>query len=516
MASSALAAVEAAVGPAPLLVTRALTKRFPGVLAVDRCELTIQAGEIVALLGQNGAGKSTLIKILAGVYPAGSYHGEISLDGRPFRPGSVAAAEAAGIALVPQEVNVAPDLSVAETMYLHAEPTRFGLIDWPARHAAAQRALREFALAIDPRTPMGALDLATQQLVIIARALSKKARVLILDEPTAALTDHEAQRLFGHMRSLAARGVACLFVSHRLAEVFAIADRIVVMRDGRMCGAHRADAVSRDTVVGEMVGRVVAGTRRAAAASPGHAAIEVRDLVVRDVDPRRRPWVDGLNFTAGSGEILGLFGLLGAGCGEAAAAIFGAWTGPVTGEVLVGGVAIGIRDPAHAIRGGIGLMAQDRRDTLLLDHSVAENIALASLSALTPFGFLDLAALRRLATDYVARLQIKAPSIDAAVGTLSGGNQQKVQVARWLASGARILLLVDPTRGVDVGARAEINALWRRLAGEGHAIVLVSSESEELVEVCDRVLVLRNGRAVSEHRGDDLSEERLLRAAAGV
>jgi D-xylose transport system ATP-binding protein len=514
---------EAAAAALPVLTTRGLTKRFPGVLAVDDFDLDIHAGEIVALLGQNGAGKSTVIKVLAGVYPHGTYDGEIALAGRPFRPVSVAAAEAAGIALVPQDVNVVPELSVAANMYLHAEPTRFGLIDEAARHAEARRVLHEFGIAVDPRTPIGALDLARQQLVVIARALSKNVRVLILDEPTAALTDNEAQRLFDRMRALRTRGVACLFVSHRLPEVFAIADRLLIMRDGRLRGQHRTAGTTRERIVSEMVGCTLAvheggkPTESAAADSDrGRAALEINGLVVHDADSRRPRRVDGLDLAVGKGEIVGLFGLLGAGCSEVALSVFGAWPGRREAEIRVEGTKVAIERPADAMRHGLGLIARDRRDTLIPEHSVAKNLALASLATLSRHGFLDIDALRRLAMDYVRLLQIKTESIDAPVGTLSGGNQQKVQVARWLASGARILLLIDPTSGVDVGARAEINALWRRLAADGYALLLASSEAEELIEVCDRVVVMRSGRQVDEQRRGTATEERLLRAATGV
>ena len=507
---------------APLLTAAGIVKRFPGVLALDHMDLTVHAGEVVALLGQNGAGKSTIMQILAGVHAHGSYEGEITMRGRPFAAATVAQARAQGVALVAQEVNVVGELSVAENMFLGAEPRRAGwlapFLDEPARLARARAALAGFGVDVDARAPMSALDLATQQLVSIAAALSKDARLLILDEPTAALTDTEAQRLFDRMRALRARGVSCIFVSHRLAEVFAIADRIVVMRDGRVAGTYPGNTDSRDEVVRAMLGGALDNDARrdAARAADAEIALAVRDLVVRDVDGARRPLVNGLGLRVAKGEILGLFGLLGAGCGEAALAIFGAWEGPVEGQVFAFGRPARIREPADAVARGIGLVAQDRRQSLIAEHTVAENIVLASLPGVTRRGFLDTAAVRRVATDYVHRLAIKVPSVDTQVGTLSGGNQQKVQVARWLASGARILLLVDPTRGIDVGTRHEINALWRQLAEEGTALLLVSSEAEELVDVCDRVVVLRNGAPVGEVAGAALDEERLLRLAAGV
>jgi D-xylose transport system ATP-binding protein len=504
------------VTAAPLLRASGIVKRFPGVLAVDHLDLVVHEGEVIALLGQNGAGKSTVIQILAGVHPHGSYEGEITMQGRPFRPSSVSQARALGVALVAQEVNVVPDLSVAENMFLNAEPTRFGFVDGATRQAEARRILGEFGVSVDPNAAMGTLDLATQQLVSIARALSMNARLLILDEPTAALTDNEAQRLFDRMRALRARGVTCIFVSHRLAEVFAIADRILVMRDGRASGEYAAHAGARDEVVRAMLGGSIAEERSPHISRPGATALEVRDLVARDPRFQRRPPADGVSLRVAKGEVLGLFGLLGAGCGEVALAIFGAWAGPVEGKLLVDGREVRIGHPADAIEHGIGLVAQDRRESLVHEHTIAENIVLANLGAVTHSGFLDIAALKRLAIDYMKRLAIKAPSVETPVGTLSGGNQQKVQVARWLASGAKILLLVDPTRGIDIGARHEINTLWKTLAQEGRALILVSSEAEELVEVCDRVLVLRNGKVAGQLAGDEVSEERLLRLAAGV
>jgi ABC-type sugar transport system ATPase subunit len=503
-------------GVEPLLKARGIVKRFPGVLAVDHLDLTVNPGEVIALLGQNGAGKSTVIQILAGVHPHGSYEGEITMNGRPFRPTNVSQAQALGVALVAQEVNVVPELNVAENMFLNAEPTRFGFLDQATRLAEARRILREFDVSVDPNALMGSLDLATQQLVSIARALSQNARLLILDEPTAALTDNEAQRLFERMRTLRARGVTCIFVSHRLAEVFAIADRVLVMRDGRLRGEYPALPSARDEVIRAMLGGSVADERSAHVAHAGETALEVRDLVARDARFQRRPPVNGVSLRVAKGEILGLFGLLGAGCGEIAQAIFGVWDGPVEGQVLVYGRPVQIGHPADAIAHGIGLVAQDRRQSLVQEHTIAENIVLASLGSVTRAGFLDTPGLSRLARDYVKRLSIKAPSIDTRVGALSGGNQQKVQVARWLASGARILLLVDPTRGIDIGARHEINHVWKQLSEEGRALILVSSEAEELVDVCDRVLVLRSGVVCGELRGEQLNEERLLGLAAGV
>ena len=502
-----------AASGAAVVSARGVTKEFPGVVAVDNLCLSIAPGEILALLGQNGAGKSTFIQILAGVHRG--YRGEIALDGKPYHPASVAEAEAAGVALVPQEVNVAPDLTVAENMYLNAEPTRFGLLDRPLMLARARRVLEDFGLAVDPAAAMGSLDLSTQQLVIIARALSKNARLLILDEPTAALTEAEARRLFERMRALTARGVAIIFVTHRLPEVFAVSNRIVIMRDGRICGSYATGEVSRDTVVAQMVGGVRTSIALAGQ-QPGAVALEATDLTVADPADPTRLRVDRVSLQAAHGEILGLFGLLGAGCIEAALALYGAWPGKVSGRIALDGRDVTITNPTEAVALGMGLMAQDRRDCLLPEHSVLDNALLASLGAITHRGFLDIGAGQRRAQEFVRLLDIKAPSIETLVGTLSGGNQQKVQVARWLIADARILILVDPTRGVDVGARAEIKRVWSTLRADGRAIVIASTDAEELVDVCDRVLVFRRGAIAGELLRAELSEETLLRMATDV
>lgn len=504
---------EAAPGGTRLLEVRALTKLFPGVVAVDNVDLDIAPGEIVALLGQNGAGKSTLIQVLSGLYPFGSYTGDVIFNGALLRCHSVAEAEAAGVAFLAQEVNVAGELTVEEGLFLNNEPVRFGLVDRPLRRARARAALADFGLDIDPALPLGDLDLASQQLVLIVRALSKNARLLILDEPTAALTDRETQRLFDSIRRLSARGVAIIFVSHRLAEVFEISHRIVIMRDGRIRGASRTAETSRQAVVDMMVGRTVSRHHQRAENIAGEVAIETRDLAVRDASGKEL--VSQLNIVVRRGEIMGLFGLLGSGVVETVMALFGAWHGDISGTVLVDGQQKLIRQPADAARLGIGLIAQDRRDGLSGEHSIYDNAILADLQNLSRRGFIDRVAARRKIVDLSGRLKIKG-DVDVLVGTLSGGNQQKVQVVRWLAAAARILLLVDPTRGVDVGARSEIMQIWSEFAGAGCAILLVSSDAEEIVDICDRAVVLRNGRVAGNVTRNDLSEANLLRLAAGL
>jgi ABC-type sugar transport system ATPase subunit len=501
---------------APNLVqVRSLTKVFPGVIAVDNVDLDIAPGEIVALLGQNGAGKSTLIQVLSGLHPFGTYSGEIIFNGTLLRSRSVSEAEAVGVAFLAQEVNVAPDLTIAEGLFLNNEPERLGLIDRPVRLARAKAALEDFGIDIDPTGRLGDLDLAAQQLVLIVRALSKNARLLILDEPTAALTDRETKRLFERVRTLSDRGVAVILVSHRLAEVFEISDRIVIMRDGRISGTFVTAETSRDAVVDHMIGANVSHDRTVRVASPGGVAMEARDLSV--FDQNGREIVSHLQLLLRHGEILGLFGLLGSGVIETTMALFGAWRGKVSGTTFVNGHPVKIDAPVDAAGLGIGFIAQDRRDGLCGDHSIYDNAILADLRRLSSRnGFIDAVAARRKIIELFDRLRIKASDVDVVVGTLSGGNQQKVQVARWLAADARILLLVDPTRGVDVGARAEIKRIWAELAEAGCAIILVSSDAEEIVETCDRALVLRGGRVAGNLEAGQLSEARLLKLAAGV
>jgi ABC-type sugar transport system ATPase subunit len=500
---------------APVLATRSLTKRFPGVVAVDAMDLDIRAGEVIALLGPNGAGKSTLIQVLAGVHAAGTFEGSMEMAGTAYRPTSVEDAERAGVVIIPQEVNVVPDMTVGQNMFLNAEPVRFGLIDWPGLYASAWRELRGFGVEVAPTERMGSLDLATQQLVVIARALAKKAKLLILDEPTAALTEGETQRLFDQLRVLRDRGVAIVFVSHRLTEVFAIADRILVMRDGRLTGDHRAASVTRDQVIREMVGAIgSSGVRRER--TPGPPVLEVSGLTVDDPYQRDRQRVMDASLTVRRGEIVGLFGLVGAGCSAFVQAIFGAWGGGVQGVIRLGGKPYSPSIPTAAVESGMGLMSQDRRDSLVADASIADNIVMASLGAVSRAGFLDVEHKRAVARDKLVSLRIRAPSIDTTVRSLSGGNQQKVQVARWLAAGTRVLLLDDPTRGVDVGARAEIHALLADLAAGGCGLLWVSSDGEELVDVADRIAIMRHGRIVTELPAAEASEGRLIAEAAGV
>ncbi|HZQ05782.1 MAG TPA: sugar ABC transporter ATP-binding protein [Anaerolineae bacterium] len=498
-----------------------LSKAFPGVVAVSEVNLDIYPGQVMGLIGQNGAGKSTLIQILAGAHPFGSYQGQVIVGGHELRAATVADAEAAGIVLIPQEVNVVGDLTVAENILLNREPTQFGLIDWELLYAQARSILKNFGLDVNPSAKMASLAIATRQLVIIAKALYRNPRVLILDEPTASLTDVEAQQLFEHIRELRKTGVACIFVSHRLAEVFSIADRVVVMRDGKIQADHAVGSTTQPQVISEMMGSALAqelaSSKGRESYSRAAIALRVENLNVYDGGLGIRPVVENLTLELHQGEILGMFGLVGAGCTEAVKAIFGIWYGAWSGKIYIYEKLEAIQHPLQAIQQGIGLLTEDRHEGLALNLSVQENIALASLPAMSSrSGFLDLESMRLTARQYVDRLNIKLISLDTAVETLSGGGQQKVMIARWLAAHARILLLDDPTRGVDVGARLETHRILDELAQAGHSILMISSDAEEVLTVCDRVLVMRRGRLVGEFAAHQMSGEQLVHIAAGA
>ncbi len=483
-------------GRGTALAAHRVTKRFQRTLAVDDLSFELGEGEVVALLGENGAGKSTIISVLAGLF-GGDFDGELTVGDEPYEPSNVEDAERRGIVLIAQEINVVPELTVAQSLFLGHEPRRWGLVDHLAMRRDASTILADFDVDVDPVRPIGSLDLARQQLVMIARSLHKDAKILILDEPTAALTGAEADRLFDRLRTYRERGTTCIFVSHRLAEVFAIADRILVLRD--------------------MLG-MTSGVRAVppAIVDRSHLGISVRDLTVRSADRSRRILLDQVSLDVRGGEIVGVFGLVGSGVGVVGQSLFGAWRGEVDGRIEIDGRAVRIRSPRDAITHGVGFITQDRRDALVGIHSVAENMAMASLDRFGDGPFLDNAELRTEARRWIDQLDIRTPDETAPVSTLSGGNQQKVQVARWLVADTPILILDDPTRGVDVGARAEIHGILAGLARSGKALLLVSSDASELLAVCARVLVIWDGRIAGEVETAESSESELLEIASGL
>jgi ABC-type sugar transport system ATPase subunit len=484
-------------------------KTYPGVRALQGVDLGVERGEVHALLGENGAGKSTLMKVVAGAVTPDA--GQMTVGGSPVPLGSLEAARASGVALVYQDLSLVPQLSVGENVLLGRWPTtRWRTVAWQELHAAARRHLGRIGLEVDPRRRVDELGMAERQLVEIAKALSGDVRVLLLDEPTSALSDPEARRLFGIVRDLTATGVAVVYVSHRLPEVLDIADRISVLRDGQLVGTVRAAEVDEARLARMMVGRALGGGAATPAAPPAGngapAALRARGLA-------RPPRLKPVDLELRAGEVVAVFGLVGSGRTRLARTLFG--LEPATGGTLeVAGRQVSVRAPADAIGLGIGYLGEDRAAGIVPHMTLAENITLASLPRLGRGPLLATGQERQLARRFADELGIRAP-LDRWAETLSGGNQQKLVLARWLCSGARVLVLDDPTRGIDVGAKEEVFRLVRRLAGDGAAILYLTSETREARELADRVLVMAGGRIVRSV-DPDAPEEEMMAAAGGV
>ena len=505
-----------AMGNGALLEMRGITKSFPGVRAVDGVTFDLFPGEIHALVGENGAGKSTLMKVLGGVYPYGSYEGEILIDGEARSFHRVRDAEEAGIAIIFQELSIIKDLNIGENIFLGREPRRFGIINWEELYSRAHKLLDDLHLPLDPRTPIGELGIGQQQLVEIAKALSQQARILVLDEPTAALTDAEAETLFQILDKLRKRGVGMIYISHKLDEVFRISDRITVLRDGRAVGTEPANAIDEAQVIARMVGREVGDIFPKADHQRGEIIFEARNITVEDPNVRGKLLVRGVSFAVRQGEVLGIAGLMGAGRTDLLMAIFGAHAGSSTGEILIEGKRAIISRPSDAIKLGLGFVTEDRkRFGLVVDQTILKNMTLAALTDLSGRFVTNEHAETAASQRAMKEFSVKAGSVFNIVGTLSGGNQQKVVLAKWLLTKPRVLFLDEPTRGIDVGAKQEIYAHINSLARAGLAIVLVSSELPEVLGLSDRVLVLHEGRLTGEFERADATAERVMACATG-
>jgi ribose transport system ATP-binding protein len=490
----------------PALEMCGISKRYPGVTALDDVGLTVLPGEVHALMGENGAGKSTLMKILAGAEVADA--GEIRLDGVPTVIDSPERAIERGIGIIYQEFNLVPHLTVAENLYLGREPAAGvpGFISFSRMREEARAVLDALGMRLDPRAVVGELSVAQQQMVEIAKATSRPLRVLAMDEPSSALDPHELRNLFALIVSLKERGTGIIYISHRLEEVFAIADRVTVLRDGRSIGTRRKAETSPHELIRMMVGRELKESIPKRPATVRDPVLEVRGLtregVFRDV-----------SFTVRGGEILGIGGLVGAGRTEVVRAIFGA--DPVDGgEMRLGGSRVRPRSPREAIRLGIGLVPEDRKGLgLILGMAVRENVSLANLDALTRAGFIRRRREREVAEEYIASLSIRTPSAEQPTRLLSGGNQQKVVLAKWLFTRSKLLIFDEPTRGVDVGAKTEIYELMNRLVERGVGLIMVSSELPELLGMSDRILVMRQGRLAGELSRAEATQERVMELA---
>ncbi len=494
----------------PLLELASVSKTYPGVKALDRVKLSVARGEVVALIGENGAGKSTLMKILGGVIEPSD--GAIRIDGVEHRALDVAGSLAAGIAFVHQELNLFDNLDVAANVMIGREPAFAGplrLIDRAALDARVTPLLRRLGVDFHAATPVATLSLAQRQLVEIAKALSLEARVVIMDEPTSSLTASETARLLKVIAELKAAGVAVIFISHRLVEVEQCADRVVVLRDGAVVGELAKGEIDHDAMIRMMIGRDLKSLRVPAERAPGAAVLEIAGLRT-PAHPEH-----AIDLALRAGEILGMAGLVGAGRTELARVLFGI-DRPASGELCLDGHRIAVRTPRDAIDHGIFLVPEDRkRSGLVLDFSVKENVSLANLGAFAAGLIVRSGIERRNADERRAALDIRTASIDTLVGTLSGGNQQKVVLAKWLSMTPRVVIFDEPTRGIDVGSKSEIYRLMRGLADAGVAVLMISSDMEEVVGVSDRILVMREGRIAGFLERAEFSEENVMRLAVG-
>ena len=497
----------ATAGP-PLLVLRGIAKSFLGVHALRDVSFDVRAGEVHALLGENGAGKSTLIKIISGVHPPDA--GALLLDGRPVSLDSPQAARQAGIATIYQELLLFPELTVAENVFMgHAPRRRWGGLDWPAVRARTQELLTSLDITdLDPAQVVGTLSVGNRQRVEILRALSQDARILIMDEPTAALTEHDVTRLFGIVRRLRDRGVSIIYISHRLEEVFTLADRVTVLRDGEHVATKPVADTDEADLIQLMVGRRIESLFPKADAPLGQTLLELRDVT-------RAPRTNRVSLAVRAGEIVGLAGLVGSGRSELAHVVFGV-TPAESGTILINGKATAVRSVAEARRLGIAYVPEDRATQgLVRAMTVRENATLAVLSDVARFGFINVAAESRLAREMVARFNVRTAGIEQVVGRLSGGNQQKIVLGKWLAAEPKILILDEPTRGIDVGAKAEIHRLMSELARRGLGVLMISSELPEALGMSDRVLVMREGTLVAEFPRAEATQERVVAAMMG-
>lgn len=496
-----------------VLEAEGITKSFPGVRALGGVSIRVRRGRLLALLGENGAGKSTLMNILSGVFLPDE--GTLRLDGQEVSFLNPSAALAAGIGIVFQELNLIPHLSVAENIFLGREPrTRFGLIDYPRLNAAAAAVLQRLALAVEPTALIADLRVGQQQLVEIARAVSGEARVLILDEPTSSLSEHEVAVLFGVIAELKSRGVAMIYITHKFDELAHVCDDVTIMRDGCVVGESSYADLTRDALVRLMAGRESKETFQKSPATLGEELLRADAISLPGTGAGRPLLIENVSLSLRRGEVLGVFGLVGAGRTELLETLFGLHAGRASGRFTVEGVSVDFAYPADAIAAGLALAPEDRkRDGLVLPMSVAANASLASLERTLHAGFVSQSRETAYITPYIERFRVKTPSLDQAIINLSGGNQQKVILAKWLATNPKILLLDEPTRGIDVNAKREIYAFIDELARNGLGLIVVSSELPEVLALSDRVLVMCEGRQTAEFARAEATAEKVLAAA---
>lgn len=491
-----------------------ITKDFPGVKALDNVTFSVKPGEIHALVGENGAGKSTLMKILSGVYPGGTYSGKIEIEDSEKSFKSTKESERSGIAIIYQELALVKQLSIVENICLGSEITKSGVIDWNASYKRAEEVLKKVGLNVNPEFPISYLGVGEQQLVAIAKALSKAARILVLDEPTAALSEGESAKLLKILKELRSIGVTCIYISHRLKEVLDIADRITVLRDGHTVATHDRKDLDENKLIALMVGREVSNIYPKKSRVPGDVVLEVKGWTVYDPDINKT--IADVNFSLRRGEILGMAGLVGAGRTELVMSFFRFWGRKVKGQIFLENKELDLKDAGSTIASGISLASEDRkRYGLVLDEDICKNISLASLDRISSYTVVNVIDEIRSAERYTAELKIKTPSIEQKAGNLSGGNQQKVVLGKWLMTMPKVLILDEPTRGIDVGAKVEIYNIINELVDKGVAVIVISSDLPEVLGVCDRILVMHEGRFTGDLPAKEATQEKIMYYATG-
>ncbi|HUK66658.1 MAG TPA: xylose ABC transporter ATP-binding protein [Anaeromyxobacteraceae bacterium] len=499
-----------------ILEMRGITKEFPGVRALEKVTFQVRRGEIHALVGENGAGKSTLMKVLSGFYPYGSYSGEVVLEGEEQRFRDLRDSERAGIAIIFQELALVRHMTIAENIFLGDEQCKSrGVIDWNRTFQKTSAVLSAVGLKLNPATRVIDLGVGSQQLVEIAKALSKEARLLILDEPTAALTETETENLLRILGELKGRGVTCIYISHRLGEVGRIADRVTVLRDGRTIVTDEVARMPQERMIQNMVGRELTNMYPRRSRQVGDTVLSVKGWTIED-PVKGKVVVEDISFEARKGEILGIAGLMGAGRTELVMSLFGVWGRKKAGEMRLEGKPIRIESAYDAIRAGVSLVSEDRkRYGLVLGMDVKQNSTLASLERIARLGVINKNEEIKLSSQYVAELRTKTPSLEQRVSNLSGGNQQKVVIAKWLLTRPKVLFLDEPTRGIDVGAKVEIYNIMNDLVDQGVCVIMISSELPEVLGMSDRILVIHEGRLTGSLPRAEASEEKVMYYATG-
>jgi len=497
-----------------LLEMRNITKTFPGVKALDSVNLKVETGEIHALVGENGAGKSTLMKVLSGVYPMGSYDGEIHYDGKVASFAGIADSEKLGIIIIHQELALVPLLSIAENLFVGNECARGGVMNWRETYRLTDGLLKKVGLKEPPATLVDSLGVGKQQLIEIAKALSKDVRLLILDEPTAALSESDSQALLDLLLELKAQGVTSIIISHKLNEVRRIADTITVIRDGATVSTldPRTEEITEDRIVRDMVGRDMSQRYPERTRQTGDMLLEVEGWNVWHPEHAARQVIRDINFHVRAGEVVGIAGLMGSGRTELAMSLFGHSYGRnISGQVRLHGKPINTSTVAAAIKSGLAYVTEDRKELgLILDDSIQRNITLANLGDVSTSGVINEADETKVAERYREAMNIRTPSVFQRVVNLSGGNQQKVVLSKWLFAGPEVLILDEPTRGIDVGAKFEIYGIINDLSGQGKGVVMISSEMPELLGMCDRIYVMNEGAFVGELTAEEASQERIM------